>query len=302
MNQAAPKRAGNTPAVTADQVVFVTLLVTPIALTLRDLHYYSLGPGGRIRDPLHATLSPGRPLGLLFGFLGLFLFLFMWLYPMRKRIPILRKIGGLGTWLRIHVIVGSALPLLVAVHAGWRFHGLIGLGYAAMVLVSLSGIVGRYLYTRIPRHRNGVELTRDEVEGERRTLLTRIAAQTGLDPTEVERALFVEPARAGRLGPIQVLARLLADDIAQRRALGEIRRRWSMPRPGAPAPDPKALREALRLARRQIALDQQMRMLDATHRLFGYWHVAHLPVAITALIAVLVHVVVAVIVGGVKIG
>jgi hypothetical protein len=31
-------------------------------------------------------------------------------------------------------------------------------------------------------------------------------------------------------------------------------------------------------------------MLDATHRLFRYWHVAHRPMAISALVAVVLHV------------
>jgi hypothetical protein len=42
-----------------------------------------------------------------------------------------------------------------------------------------------------------------------------------------------------------------------------------------------------------------VRMLEGTRKVFGYWHVAHRPFAITALLAVLVHVVVAVVVGGV---
>jgi hypothetical protein len=39
-----------------------------------------------------------------------------------------------------------------------------------------------------------------------------------------------------------------------------------------------------------MALTQQVRMLGATHRLFHLWHVAHRPFAITALVAVVVHV------------
>jgi hypothetical protein len=35
-------------------------------------------------------------------------------------------------------------------------------------------------------------------------------------------------------------------------------------------------------------------MLAATHRVFRFWHVAHRPVAVTALVAVVVHVVVVV--------
>jgi len=49
------------------------------------------------------------------------------------------------TWL-----AALGLPLLVAVHAAGAFGGVIGLGFWSMMLVWLSGIVGRYLYARIP--------------------------------------------------------------------------------------------------------------------------------------------------------
>jgi hypothetical protein len=35
-------------------------------------------------------------------------------------------------------------------------------------------------------------------------------------------------------------------------------------------------------------------MLDATHKVFRWWHVAHRPFAITALVAVVIHVAVVV--------
>ena len=46
-----------------------------------------------------------------------------------------------------------------------------------------------------------------------------------------------------------------------------------------------------------MGLGQQIRMLDATQRLFRYWHIAHRPFAITALVAVLLHVVSAIVLG-----
>ena len=58
-----------------------------------------------------------------------------------------------------------------------------------------------------------------------------------------------------------------------------------------------ALARGLKLARREMALTQQARMLDATHAVLRYWHVAHRPVAVAALVAVLVHVGVVVAVG-----
>jgi hypothetical protein len=58
--------------------------------------------------------------------------------------------------------------------------------------------------------------------------------------------------------------------------------------------DPAAVRQVGRLASREAALSQQARMLSATQRVFRFWHVAHRPFAVTALIAVVVHVAVVV--------
>jgi hypothetical protein len=285
--------------VVADRVALVCLLAIPLGATLRHLPYYALDASARARDPRHVWLAPSGPVGISFGVAGAALFLFMWLYPLRKRLPALQRVGNLGGWLQVHIVAGLALPFVVAVHAGWRFTGLIGLGYAAMVLVILSGVVGRYLYGHIPRQQDGLELTRDEVASERRALLTRIAAATGLEPTEVERTLDPGPDPGAGRGVTETLARLVVGDLSRRRAMREWARRWSRPRAGQPAPEPRTLAEAVRLARREVALGQQVRMLEATNRVFAWWHVAHLPVAITAFLALVVHVGVAVLVGGV---
>jgi hypothetical protein len=46
-----------------------------------------------------------------------------------------------------------------------------------------------------------------------------------------------------------------------------------------------------------MALQQHFQMIERTQRIFKYWHVAHLPVAITGLLAVVLHVVLAVAMG-----
>jgi hypothetical protein len=298
--KSAPARAAKGGAPALDNWVLAVLLALPIGLTIWGIRYYLLPFGARMRHPLHPLLKPSGTIGLWLGVAGLALFLFMWLYPMRKKVRWLAWTGSLGSWMRVHVLAGLWVPLVVAVHAGWRFEGLIGLGYFAMLLVSLSGIVGRYLYTRIPRSRNGLELSLDEVAVERRALVTRIGLSLGMDPAAVERALSTDQRPYAGLDPIRTLWRLAQDDWARARALRELKREWSRPRAGAPALDRKALNESLRLARRELALSQQMRMLDATRRIFGFWHVAHRPVAITALLAVVIHVVVAFMVGGVQ--
>jgi len=275
------------------------LFAIPAACTLFGLPYYMLGQAARVRADLHPWLKPSGPVGLGFGIAGFAMFLFMWLYPLRKSFKWLAWTGPIGTWLRVHSVTGLLVPLVVAVHAGWRFDGLIGLGYVSMFIVSLSGLIGRYLYTHIPRSRDGAELTAEEVANERRALVTRIAAATGLDPRAVEATLSTDARSWDGLGPIGTLRRLVADDLARRRAMRALRQRWLGGKSSHHGVSRESLREVLRLARREIGLRQQARMLEATRRVFALWHVAHRPFAITAFLAVAIHVAVAILLGAI---
>jgi hypothetical protein len=257
--------------------------------------YYRLPVAERVRDPLHAWLRPSGYVGQSAGIIALLIFGFLWLYPLRKRVRWLAFTGSIARWLDVHVSAALLLPLLVTIHAGWRFGGVIGLGFWAMMVVWLSGVVGRYLYARIPRGRGGLELNREEIAAEQRRLLAQIASETGVSPELVERTLAVAPPPPS-LGPLATLRRMVADDLSRRRAAGKLRALSATTGGRRPA-SARAVAHAARLARREMALTQQVRMLDATHDLFRYWHVAHRPVAIAALVAVLVHVVVVVAVG-----
>ncbi len=284
---------------TADRWSLLVLLAIPAALSLVWLHYYVAERSERVRDPVHALLKPGGSVGLSFGIVGFAFFLFMWLYPLRKKFRWLAWTGKLPSWMRVHTVAGLALPGLVAVHAGWRFEGLIGLGFLAMMLVVLSGIVGRYLYVRIPRSQAGLELTLEDASNERRAIVTRIAATTGLLPSDVEQMLVLDPAPTSRLGTGRALILLVTSDFTRWRAVRHLTKRFARPGPGRKALDHGQLVEVTRLARREMTLAHQIRAFEATRRLFALWHVAHRPVAITALVAILIHVVVAVLMGAV---
>lgn len=278
--------------------VFVSFLV-PLVITALGWSYYSASQAAKLRHPLRPLLNSSGTVGLTLGVLGLSLFLFMWLYPFRKAVKWLAWTGPVGSWMRVHVVAGLALPGIVAVHAGWRFDGMIGMGYFAMLVVSLSGIVGRYLYVHIPRSRNGLELTMEEVNGERRALIAEFSAASGLVPEEVERRLAADPKPYDGLDPARTLWRMFQDDLARGRLLRELRRELAKPHPGRIPFNHDHLKETMKLARRELSLTQQVRMLEATRRVFRYWHIAHRPFAVTALIAILIHVVVAVYVGGI---
>ena len=137
----------------------------------------------------------------------------------------------------------------------------------------------------------------DETENERITLLMRLATLTGLEREVVRSVLATAPVDGRELSIGATFGQMIRDDLARRRAARELVKRWEELGSDRPDLDRATLSNLLGLARRQMALSQQARLLDATQRVFRFWHVAHLPVAITALIAVTIHVVVAVLFG-----
>jgi hypothetical protein len=102
------------------------------------------------------------PAGELFGhLLGIFGFVLMLmtetLYSLRKRSRSARW-GRMADWLQFHIFTGIVGPYMVLLHTSWKFHGLAGVTTALTVIIVLSGFVGRYIYTRIPRTLDGVEI------------------------------------------------------------------------------------------------------------------------------------------------
>lgn len=295
-------RPAPTPAVRkvrtplANQRAPITLILGVLTLiNILGAPYYQLSQAERVRSPLHQYLRPSGLIGQSAGILALAIFIFLWLYPLRKAYRWLGWTGSIGKWLDIHILAAIGLPLLVAIHASWRFDGVVGLGYYAMLVVCASGVVGRYLYVRIPRSQTGVASSREEVAAERRNLVTEIAAATGLDPFSVERTLAVSGPSAST-GVTRTLLHLLSDDFTRWRLKRALRHRLKHVKGGQPL-EKEMINRVVELAGREISLAQQLRMLDATKRIFGYWHVLHRPFAVTALVAVLIHVVVVIAVG-----
>jgi hypothetical protein len=270
-------------------IIFLTLG----GITLAGMEYYKLPVALRVRHDYHPWLKPSGYIGQCAGILTFFMFLFMYLYPLRKRLSHWTRLGSLPRWLDVHIACGLIIPVIGAIHAGWRFQGVIGIGYISMLLVSLSGIVGKYLYVHIPRSRAGVELSMEELEQRRSRLTNEIAQTAGLDPAEVEAATTSVSDRRGTLSMLATVGTLLAGDLVRFTTARKLRRRWGK----QCRLDKRALREVARLVRRQIKLTQQRRMLEATQRVFRFWHVVHKPFSITAFIAVIIHIVAVVAMG-----
>ncbi len=85
------------------------------------------------------------------------------LYSLRKRSTFLRR-GRMVYWLKFHIFTGLVGPYMVLLHTSWKFGGLAGLVLLLTLIVVASGIVGRYIYTAIPRTVQGLAIAEGDLQ------------------------------------------------------------------------------------------------------------------------------------------
>ena len=102
------------------------------------------------------------PASELFGHgMGIVGFVFMLmtetLYSLRKRSRSV-KWGRMSNWLQFHIFTGLVGPYMVLLHTSWKFNGIAGVTTLFTVIIVISGFIGRYIFTRIPRTLDGLEI------------------------------------------------------------------------------------------------------------------------------------------------
>jgi hypothetical protein len=96
--------------------------------------------------------------GHMIGVIGFLLMLMTeTLYSFRKRSRKARW-GTMAAWLQFHIFTGIVGPFMVLLHTSWKFHGLAGATTLMTIIILLSGFTGRYIYTRIPRTIDGIDI------------------------------------------------------------------------------------------------------------------------------------------------
>jgi hypothetical protein len=268
----------------------VLLVAVAIVLWIGGGGYYALELTRRPFHPLFASLRPGGAVGHLYGIIGTALILAgVFLYVIRKRIRLFARIGKVKHFLQIHIALCLAGPILIVYHTTFKLGGLVSVGFWSMILVVMSGIVGRYLWMQIPRGIEGDALTLVELDVENASLLTLLKAEHEFNQTELgdlDRLLdAVQPAKASTFGTLGELIRHDMRLVLYRRELAA----WLASR-GVAADHVSTVR---RIAVRRSLLHRKIQFLEQLQRLFRYWHVIHMPFTYILLGITIVHVAVA---------
>jgi hypothetical protein len=128
------------------------------------------------------------------GVLGFILMLMTeTLYSIRKQTTDARW-GSMAGWLRFHMVTGIVGPYMVLLHTAMRFRGLAGVVMLLTIVVALSGLIGRYIYTAVPRAIDGTELEVSTLDRRIARAEVTLMGSTGI---EAASAVAVAPSPLG---------------------------------------------------------------------------------------------------------
>ncbi|HEU4590507.1 MAG TPA: hypothetical protein VFS13_06320 [Steroidobacteraceae bacterium] len=250
-----------------------------------------------LRLPLARWLSPERGIGYALGIIGGSAMLLLLIYPARKHWAWLQAIGSVKRWFQIHMVLGVVGPLCILYHSNFSL-GATNSNAAlfAMLIVSGSGIIGRYFYSRIHAGLYGHRTTRAELQASADELRGKVAGSAFVP--EMLAALDAADRRLAALSKAPMFLRPFIVPPCMwwqrrrltRRAVAELRA--TAARSTVVAERHAHFERAVRkyIARR-LQATRQVVEFETYEKLFSLWHVLHLPLFFMLLVAGVVHVV-----------
>ncbi len=239
-------------------------------------------------------------IGYDIGIIGGAMMLLLIIYPLRKTAKFMRGMGAIKHWFRVHMIFGLIGPVLIIFHANFEVGSLnssVALG--AMILVALSGLVGRHIYAGIHYGLYGKEMNLKALKEDFEHKITVMKYILDYAPALQERIKnFDEKALKPRYSFIGSLLGLI------RTSLGAMRLRLSLT---------LGLRRTLRVAARRnewsaaelkshgratreyiaghIKAAKSISSFKVYERLFSLWHILHMPLFLMLVLTAIIHVI-----------
>lgn len=245
--------------------------------------------------PLERYLSPRYGAGYWLGIAGGSMMLALLVYPLRKRKPSLAVIGSVRFWFRIHMVLGVAGPVAILYHSNFSLGATnSNVALACMLTVAGSGLIGRYLYTRIHHGLYGRRASLQELAQDADELRGHSGA-LGLLPGIVK---AVEEAERHIAAPAPLVVRPFLAAMRQRR---ETRRLSGLVRAAVAMASTRSrvvkwqrdrlTRSTTAYVASRLLAARRVAEFEASERLFAAWHILHMPLFVMLVIVGIVHVV-----------
>ncbi|HET9621293.1 MAG TPA: 4Fe-4S binding protein [Kofleriaceae bacterium] len=240
--------------------------------------FSTIASGVDTRDlPLEAQLEnvhfrAGDKLSVYVGLIGTILMIIAAIYPIFRRIKLFRWLASNTMWFDFHLMAGTVGPMFILLHSALRLDTWVSAAFWSMIIVVVSGFLGRYLYTQVPALSSGVEL--EELDHERAFQQARPRMPVAM--AEVDRELAVQRARAQDVARSPSVTRalwwLIFQDIG--RIPATLARRSRLKQLGV---DRRTRKDLARRAARMIVIARRQVVAPKAQLLLHSWKKVHVP-------------------------
>ncbi len=244
-------------------------------------------------------LTPEQGLGYALGITGASLMVMLLLYPLRKHARWARGLGPVRYWFRSHMLMGVIGPVCILFHCNYQLGSTNGnIALFSMLLVAGSGLVGRYIYTKIHYGLYG-----------RKADLDRLGSDAAMARAELDPVFEVVPEMKARLQGLEQKAKLTPGGFLAcltNVLVVDTRSRWcgflsvlelrsyfnSGPRRENLTREQRRyyFRKTRRYLSQYLLAVRKVAGFSLFERLFSMWHIFHLPLFVMLLISGVIHV------------
>lgn len=242
----------------------------------------------------------GDDLGYWLGVVGGSMMLILFSYPLRKHFRFAQNWGRVKWWFLVHMVLGIGGPLLILLHSTFRIGSLnAGVALYSMVIVALSGVVGRFIYARVHRGLRGEQTGFKELQARAKFDQDEVRSRLAFAPqVEADLKAFEQDELQAAPGWLtyfrQVFWLPIKQWIIYRRCVRDLHPQIrKLAQHGKWSHQDLVRREAMsrKLIRRYLTAVVRVSQYTAYERLFSLWHVAHIPFVYLLIISAVVHVI-----------
>ncbi len=244
-------------------------------------------------------ITPESGIGYYLGITGSLMMVVMLIYPVRKRVRSLRVIGSVKAWFRAHMLLGVVGPTLIIVHTNFSLGSTNGqVALFCMIIVSLSGFIGRYLYRQIHHGLYGHRATLRELQQQSGRLRENSSMQKlGLQVIDARLATLEAQIEEGAQGPLDAIVFPFRQSLRTRYlhfvVMKDLRKTLTMRASESTviaANRDRLIKTTGQYLSQRLRISRKVVMFRMYEKLFSLWHVLHIPLFLILVGAAILHI------------
>ncbi|MBE9516838.1 MAG: hypothetical protein IME93_07645 [Proteobacteria bacterium] len=243
--------------------------------------------------------SVDSDLSYYMGVAGGVMMLVLLLYPLAKRARFLQSMVRLKYWFQYHMMLGILGPITIFFHSTMKIDSINGaVAFYSMSAVFFSGLIGRYIYTRVHRGLYGNQATVDDFKKQlgidAEAAHSRFSFAPGVDALlqRFEKKTLPQ-SHSWLLSPIRFVVRPLRFYWTRMRATRVLRRavrhygkqhNWERKR------IQRQVRNGGAIIRQYMSSIERVAQFRSYERLLSLWHYLHVPLMLLLVVSASIHV------------